>query len=111
MALDPSEVEAAWGTVWMTLAKCADGHTLADFRCAKFRRAKPKRSRVQEMAERNYRESNDCAGNKYFEAERVEHYGEAIRAVCEWQREQWSECKSAHVIGPAAIEREFLVPR
>jgi hypothetical protein len=96
MAMDPSEVEASWGSVWMTVDKCADSGTLADFRCAKFRRAKPKRSRVQEME-----------FETVYERTAAEY---AIRAVCEWLgSDQGPDSVDAMTV--RAIEREFLVPR
>jgi hypothetical protein len=102
MAMDPSEVETSWGSVWMTLAKCADGHTLADFRCTKFRRAKPKRSRVQEMAE----ETEAVISDPRWTPKQA-WMTHAISAVCKFVRETWT----VHGVIAPDIEREFLVPR
>jgi hypothetical protein len=92
MALDPSEVEVL-GEVygWQLLATDLSHWSLDYLRTAKFRRAKPKRSRVQEMA------SNEDLG-------RAELVAMAIRAVCEYMRPRFDG--AAYL-----VEREFLDTR
>ena len=88
MALDPSEVEMldnvpANAPRWKLLASCLDGFTMSWFRTARFRRASPHRSRVQEMAEaESISYSRDVPLIQQTEA----HYVRAIRAVCEYLR-------------------------
>jgi hypothetical protein len=106
MALDPGEVEASWGTVWMTLYACADAHTLADFRTAKFRRARPKRSRVHEMMDRVSKDDS-VAWCSYRNG-----LTEGVRAVCEFVRPKMLGCEvTAGRVLADIIEREFLEPR
>ena len=103
MALDPSEVEIYHhGTgKWVSL-RTAELQTVATMRKCEFRLVgsswelpKPKRSRVQEMAESRYASPGDFA--------------EVIRAVCEYLR---VERASSHSEATArAVEREFLEPR
>jgi hypothetical protein len=96
MALDPSEVEVCFADNWYPLRGIADSHTLATFRCAKFRRAKPKRSRVQEMA-----------GVSEYDHRLM---ASTIRAVCEWLRSKQTDLHEFKDVAPY-IEREFLEPR
>lgn len=104
MALDPSEVEvdADANGDWKLLADFL-GYTLLRLRkYAKFRRSRPKRSRVQEMAE-EYRKG---PGSRPFEG-LVEA---TIRSVCEYLRKSDST-KHCPRVSADDIEREFLEPR
>ncbi len=101
MALDPSEVEVWAKGGWEPLHRRPDYPTgdwvLSFLRQAKFRRAKPKRSRVQELA--IAMEGADDVHAK----ERAECYREAIRAVCEYMRPRFDG--AAYL-----VERHFLEP-
>jgi hypothetical protein len=104
MALDPSEVEVMCkGGSFVLLSDDPMHWTLTYLRHARFRRAKPKRSRVQEMAE-----------TYGIDGEWRRSYGRgaeaAIRAACEYLRNQGlSEWSGKQFAGD--VEREFLVPR
>jgi len=99
MALDPSEVEVdrhADGD-WKPLSDWLGISLLAGMRTCYFRRARPKRSRVQEMAETAANITGDLS------TERHAAMIQAIRAVCEYlNRNCYGDCN---------IEREFLEPR
>jgi hypothetical protein len=96
MALDPSEVEGEYpggGVPWQLLT-VLEGCTVKFLRTCTFRRARPKRSRVQELCEQAVMESGVSVGTR------------AIRAVCEYLRKQ-----GGYGPAPDDIEHEFLVPR
>lgn len=106
MALDPSEVEfmVIGGPQWRNLFETADTFTLAHFRCAKFRRSRPKRSRVEEMAEHVDGRKDEYTRYAAYDMER------AIRAVCEYLR-SWSGWKSDGADIAKGVENHFLEPR
>jgi hypothetical protein len=105
MALDPSEVEVrcpedhCWG-----LLSGRIGMKLSIAREATFRRAKPKRSRVQEMAD-----EREGAFDVHAR-DRGEHYREAVQAVCQYARE-WDRGNFKVAQLANDIERYFLEPR
>ena len=105
MALDPSEVEyrlrGVVGAVWVPF--CVDMPVRELRSNWEFRRARPRRSRVQEMAEAP-------AGGTLGEVRAT--FGEAIvRAVCEYIRETPRGYKDHDAQVARDIEREFLEPR
>ena len=106
MALDPSEVEAKWENQadWRSLALIGGSYPLAVFRTAQFRRSRPKRSRVEEMAHSDKYAYNNVA---------CERFGsDLIRAVCEWLREPDKGASDGAASSLSRrIEREFLEPR
>ncbi len=108
MALDPSEVEVRWAVdsdVWYRMdAAGVEQATLGRLRGAHFRRSRPKRSRVQEMA------------NGKFDFGRIETQEQvwmtyAIRAVCEFVRSLKLGYRDHDDEVAGRIEREFLEPR
>jgi hypothetical protein len=103
IALDPGEVECRFDHQWWLLGdpRVAASLTLRDLRIAKFRRAKPRPSRVQEMAA-TY--GIDGEWRRSYERGAAE----AIRAACEWLR---AESRLGFERNPDAIEREFLESR
>ena len=100
MALDPGEVEVKlMGCSGWSPFRLAMNFKHADIRNASFRRARPRKSRVQDMAEAsNFREPF----KRYIYAEGC---GDAIRAVCEYLR------KDGFGETVDNIEREFMEPR
>jgi hypothetical protein len=114
MAMDPSEVEFCYepgptGANWSPLAAGMD-QSLHGMRHARFRRALPRRSRVEEMAGVGETHIGIDTGK------RAEFAGRVVNAVCEFLRKEKIGVRAA--IGPcgpesawAAIEREFLEPR
>ena len=115
MALDPSEVEVhmlrSRGPQWERLSVgLMDELTLADALKCHFRRARPGKSRVQEMAERGV---EPTPGKSYVETIATI----AVRAVCEYMRTHVYCTRAPHRQpldgGDVAkdIEREFLEPK
>ena len=101
MALDPSDVEyTAYGLRWDSLATF-DNHrwTWNELKLLRFRRARPRRSRVQEMAE-NFANG---AGEQYMIV--------IIRAVCEYLRTACQHGEDSSAEYAKVIEREFLEER
>lgn len=86
MALDPSEVEYHAGIEgnsdrWLSVADNQGRYPLSAFRDAKFRRSRPKRSRVEEMADgKATKGCVDCG----YDIMLASAYKEAILAVCEF---------------------------
>ena len=100
MALDPSDVEWHDGVLWRSLEGNGE-YTLDFLRKVKFRHARPRRSRLEEMATQ-YRESRGPSS--------VEAIIElAIRAVCKYLRTE--VIGAPRFIAACDIEREFLEPR
>jgi hypothetical protein len=109
MALDPSEVEVLYNpaTGWVNLADY-ERIEVRDARGSRFRRAKPKRSRVQEMAETWRCNIAPIHGRGLAT--------DTVRAVCEWLRGQAGmgaqlACNSSPGHVARAIEVHFLEPR
>ena len=103
MALYPSEVEfQLTGCQGWSPMRLAGDVKLESLREGKFRRSRPKRSRVQEMAEARF--SSLLPTEKgFYEQGAVE----AIRAVCEYLRDTGDRnCSHADY-----VERHFLEPR
>ncbi len=108
MALDPSEVEAL-GTEdgWQRLSDDLGHWTLDYLRTARFRRARPRQSRVQEMAERFYADTPAGALLADYTGSAMK---EAVRAVCAQLRKEGAYY-SSDAVTAERLEREFLVPR
>jgi hypothetical protein len=103
MALDPSDVEfKGLGHDRTSLYPWQQNYGLARWREAQFRRARPRRSRVQEMAE-TFRDSDSPKSYDVAMAT-------SIRAVCEYLRTQNTFAGSPGGFA-AGIEREFLEVR
>ena len=105
MALDPSEVEyrlRGERCVWIPF--CVDMPVRELRSNWEFRRARPRRSRVQEMADRGV---EPTPGKSYVETIATI----AIRSVCEYIRETPRGYKDHDAQVAASIEREFLEPR
>lgn len=85
---------------WETFDPCKDYQAIF-LSCASFRRVRPRRSRVQEMAEA---ESISYARDRRIETTTA-HYIRAIWSVCEWLR------KSGYGQCAEDVDREFLEPR
>lgn len=106
MALDPSEVEVQIGVPWMPLDAETSSLPLRILRQKEFRRSRPKRSRVQEMAERDWgtgQSVTDAAGAMK----------QAIRAVCEYLAAGCADIPKGGLSRELAadVERHFLEPR
>lgn len=82
MALDPSEVEGQFGEKWWHLddRRVAATLTLDVLRHCEFRRSRPKRSRVEEMAEQHFKNGT----HENYVAQKAAT--ETIRSVCKWLR-------------------------
>lgn len=102
MALDPSDVEFNDGVLWRRLADNGE-YSIDYLRMHRFRRARPKRSRVQEMAARKWPRA---ASDIVLVDEQARE--EAMRAVCHYLRTT-SPHPSLHYA--REVEREFLEPR
>jgi hypothetical protein len=108
MALDPSDVEVQHDVDkhrWLPLSEHLTDMTLRYLRQRTFRRAKPKRSRVQEMGEALLKEGKLGVYGSLVDESMVA----AIRAVCEWMRRRGA-IGLLDVVA-SDIEREFLEPR
>ena len=101
MALDPSEVEWKINCDWLRLGTDV---TLGELRVASFRRlSRPRKSRVQEMAE----EKRATHTPALFVETAVKYMTDAIRVVCEYLRNE----TGAGGCYARDIERHFLEPR
>jgi hypothetical protein len=106
MALDPSEVEVRFpDRGWVELDKYKHSQ-LGVLRVSDFRRAKPRRSRVQEMMDK-VSTDDSIAWCSYRNG-----LTEGIRAVCEYvAKAPFASSGITWDTLAAAIEREFLEPR
>lgn len=115
MALDPGEVEVEIycgpvpSTKWLSLSVAQDAVAVSMLRQSKFRRYRPKRSRVEEMACPNTNGiRSDVAIQMMLDREQA--MTEAIRAVADWL----AQVEAGHMIEhdlPGRVRREFLEPR
>lgn len=109
MALDPGEVEVRWAVDsddWYRMDAAAVDHAmLKRLRGAYYRRARPKRSRVQEMADNRFGAGSH---ENYVDAKAR---SETALAICAWLREDKNNsCVTPHMIADF-VEHEFLRPR
>lgn len=104
MALDPSDVEAEVNGTWRPLLDVEEDFSIRQLRKCKFRRSRPRRSRVEEMADARW-----VPGTHYCEARDVDRWTreEMVKEVVKFVRETWP----VHGVIAPYIERHFLEKR